>query len=315
MSIDKTDKAEAMTRRGALSALLGAGLALGCGSSGNASGTSSDGGPDGASNPDAGTVGDTGAGDAGVCEVTPEGEIGPYFADDSATGFNRSSIVSNLDGTSTQPGVPLTLSVTVVDAKNGCTPYVGAQIDIWHCNASGVYSDISSEETSSDQWLRGYQLTDANGQVTFKTIIPGWYSGRTTHIHLRVRSSYSEASSTSDGTNTTQCFFDQTFIDTLYTTVSPYSAEGKNPTTNASDRVYSQEEDGANLLTLTGDNTNGYAASVTIFLPITATYDAATPGGGGPGGGPDDGGFPGEGGPGGGGPPGQGGPEDSGEPG
>ena len=133
------------------------------------------------------------------------------------------------------------------------------------------------------------------------TIIPGWYSGRTTHIHLRIRSSYSEASSTSDGTNTTQCFFDQTFIDALYTTVAPYSAEGTNPTTNEGDRVYSQEEDGANVLVPTGDNTAGYTASVTIYLPITATYDASVsggaPGGGGPpeegpGGRPEDSGQP-----------------------
>ena len=161
--------------------------------------------------------------------------------------------------------------------------YLGAReaLTRWsHCNASGIYSDIAAESTSSDQWLRGYQLTDGSGQVTFKTVIPGWYSGRTTHIHLRVRSSYSEASSTIDETNTTQCFFDRTFIDTLYTTVAPYRARGKNTTTNASDRVYSQQEDGANLLVLHGDDTNGFTASVTVFLPITAAYDAATPGGG-----------------------------------
>jgi hypothetical protein len=139
-----------------------------------------------------------------------------------------------------------------------------------------VYSDITAEGTSSEQWLRGYQITDATGRVTFKTIIHGWYSGRTTQIHLRIRSSYSDASSTSDGTNTTQCFFQQAFVDTLDTTVAPYESEGKNPTTNAGDRVYSQEENGANLLALTGDNTNGYTAFVTIFLPITTTDDAST---------------------------------------
>lgn len=285
-------------RRDVLAALGVAGpwVLLGCSSSGPTSAVRSDSGstPEtGAGQGDsASTTSDTGSGaigEAGVCDVTPEGEIGPYFADDSASGFNRSNILSNLDGTSTQTGVPLTLNVTVVDTQKGCAPYAGAQVDIWHCNASGVYSDISSESTSSEQWLRGYQLTDASGRVTFKTIIPGWYSGRTTHIHLRVRSSYSEASSTTDETNTTQCFFDQAFIDTLDTTVAPYSTEGKNPTTNAGDRVYSQQEDGANQLALTGDDTNGYTASITIYLPITATYDASAPGGGGP---------PGEGGPG-----------------
>jgi hypothetical protein len=117
-------------------------------------------------------------------------------------------------------------------------------------------------------------------------VIPGWYPGRTTHIHVRVRSSYSEASSTSDGTNTTQIFFEQSFIDTIATSVAPYSAQGKNPTTNASDHVYSAETDGANLLTLSGDDASGYTASVTIHLPITSsgTTTSTGPGGGPPGG-------------------------------
>ncbi|HTQ42585.1 MAG TPA: hypothetical protein VMI75_07480 [Polyangiaceae bacterium] len=296
-----------LTRRRAIAGLVGAGgaLAFGCGTGKEISESSSDAGPDGHSSLDTGadeaaeTGTDATAGEAGACEVTPEGEVGPYFADDSAAGFDRSSILSNLDGTNTQPGVPLTLTITVVDVEKNCEPYVGAQVDIWHCNASGVYSDISSEGTATDQWLRGYQVTDASGRVTFKTIIPGWYAGRTTHIHLRVRSSYSEASATNDETNTTQCFFDQTFVDTLYTTVSPYTSKGKNPTTNAGDHVFAQEEDGANVLALTGDDTSGYSASLTIRLPITSMYDASGPGGGpgggGPGGGPppDDGGEPG----------------------
>jgi hypothetical protein len=81
----------------------------------------SDGGPDGTA-PD---VSEAGAGEAAACEVSPEGEIGPYFADDSNAAFNRSSILSNLDGTGTQTGIALTLTVTVIDTKNGCAPYVG----------------------------------------------------------------------------------------------------------------------------------------------------------------------------------------------
>jgi protocatechuate 3,4-dioxygenase beta subunit len=304
----KNEPDELLTRRDALTALLGAGgaaVAFGCSSSESGSQPSDSGAEAeaGTGSAEAGTGADDAsapdtappeAGEGGVCEVTPEGEIGPYFADDSAAGFDRSTILSNLDGSSPQAGVPLTLGVTVLDTQKGCAPYVGAQVDIWHCNAVGVYSDIASESTASEQWLRGYQLADASGRLTFKTIIPGWYAGRTTHIHLRVRSSYSDASSTTDETNTTQCFFDQSFIDTLYTSVAPYLSEGKNPTTNAGDRVYSQEEGGANVLSLTGDNTNGYTASITIFLPLTETYDASTIGAGG---------VPGDGGPGGGGPP------------
>ena len=201
-----------------------------------------------------------------ACSETLEGEEGPYFVDDSATGYNRSNLLSNLDGSNTQTGVPFTLTLYVYDAKNSCAAMPGVQVDIWHCNATGVYSAESSESTSSQTWLRGYQLTDSSGKVQFTTIIPGWYSGRTTHIHLRLRSTYN--SSSTDGTNTMQLFFDQTLVDTLDTSVSPYSSEGKNPTTNASDHVYTQQEDGTTLMTLSGSTSAGYAATAQAYLPI-----------------------------------------------
>jgi protocatechuate 3,4-dioxygenase beta subunit len=205
-----------------------------------------------------------------TCAVTPEGEIGPYFADDSAPAFNRSNILANIDGSSTQPGVPLMLSLTVRDAQKSCAPVAGAQVDIWHCNASGVYSDEGVENTSGLTWLRGFQLTDVNGLVMFTTIVPGWYAGRTTHIHLRVRSSYSQTSSASDGTNTTQLFFPQSVSDTLSASVAPYSSHGTNTTTNASDRVYTSETRGVMLLSPAGSVGSGYTASFTIDLPITS---------------------------------------------
>jgi protocatechuate 3,4-dioxygenase beta subunit len=200
------------------------------------------------------------------CSATLEGEEGPYFVDDSATGYMRSNILSNLDGSSTQTGVPLTLTIYVYDSKNSCAAMQNVQVDIWHCNAAGVYSAESVESTIGQSWLRGYQLTDSNGMVSFTTILPGWYSGRTTHIHLRLRSTYD--STETSGSNTMQVFFDQTLIDTLDTTVTPYKSEGKNPTTNASDRVYSQQEDGTTLLTMTGSASVGYTATAKAYLPI-----------------------------------------------
>jgi protocatechuate 3,4-dioxygenase beta subunit len=202
------------------------------------------------------------------CAVTPEGEIGPYFADDSAAGFNRTDIVANVDGTDVQQGVPLALSIYVRDSRNSCAAMAGVQVDIWHCNAYGVYSDESNQSTSGQTWLRGYQITDANGLVTFQTIVPGWYAGRTTHVHLRVRSSYDQASSQSDGSNTTQLFFPQSLVDTLDATVAPYSSRGVNSTRNANDQVYTPQTKGATLLTLSG-STGGYTAIFTVDLPIT----------------------------------------------
>jgi len=203
------------------------------------------------------------------CSETLEGEEGPYFVDDSATGYDRSNILSNLDGSDIQEGVPLTLTLYVFDSEKSCAAMQGVQVDIWHCNASGIYSAESVESTVGQTWLRGYQITDSNGKVQFTTIVPGWYQGRTTHIHLRLRSSYD--STDSGGTNTMQLFFDQTIIDTLASSVSPYSNEGTNPTTNASDHVYSGEENGTTLVTLTGNTSEGYAASFNIHLPITSS--------------------------------------------
>lgn len=266
---EKTD-ASALDRRTALrliGSLFGTALVAGCGGGGGSSASSLTGTGTTTTTGSTTTTGTT-TGTTGT--VTPEGEIGPYFADDSATGFNRRNILSNLDGTNTQTGIPLTLKLYVYDSENSFAAVAGAQVDIWHCNAQGVYSDESSEGTSGQTWLRGYQLTDAAGLVTFTTIMPGWYQGRATHIHLRVRSKYSEASSTSDGTNTTQLFFSQTVLDYIYTNIAPYNTKGKDTTTNTADRVYTQQTKGEMLLTLTGDYTNGYAATFAINLPITS---------------------------------------------
>jgi protocatechuate 3,4-dioxygenase beta subunit len=282
-------KQSMMDRRTALGAfgLLGGTLVLACK------------GDDGSSLVDAAsTDGSAASGDA-ACAETLEGEVGPYFADDSADGFNRSDVTANLDGTSVQTGIPLALTFYIYDSENGCNPYVGAQVDIWHCNASGIYSDISSENTSSEQWLRGYQITDSTGKIAFTTIFPGWYDGRTTHVHLRIRSSYDEDAGLSDGTNTTQVFFPQTLVDTISTTISPYDTEGTNPTTNATDRVYAQQTLGQNLLSLTGDTTSGFSASFSIYLPIDNGSGSGSGGGmgsGGPGSGGMGSGGPGSGG-------------------
>ncbi|HEY4356502.1 MAG TPA: Ig-like domain repeat protein [Acidobacteriaceae bacterium] len=207
------------------------------------------------------------AGSSSACSSTAEGEEGPYFVDDSASGYDRSNILSNLDGSSVQAGVPFVLTVYVFDSKNSCSPMQNVQVDIWHCNASGIYSAESVESTVGQSWLRGYQLSDSSGKVQFTTIIPGWYSGRTTHIHMRFRSSYDMTDNS--GSNTMQVFFDQTLIDTLSTSVAPYSSEGKNPTTNAGDRVYASQEQGTTLLSLAGSTAAGYAATFNAYMPIS----------------------------------------------
>src|SRR4030081_2975205 len=113
--------------------------------------------------------------------------------------------------------LPLVFFISLQNLSNnsGCSPLAGAYVDIWHCDVKGIYSDeptynpgggTGNVNTSGQKFLRGYQITDSNGQVQFTTIFPGWYSGRTIHIHVRVRT-YSGA--TILGNFVSQVFFDE----------------------------------------------------------------------------------------------------------
>jgi protocatechuate 3,4-dioxygenase beta subunit len=127
------------------------------------------------------------AGAVPACVVRPEQTEGPYFVDDK---LDRSDIRSDPTDGSMKEGIPLLLTFKVSQVSNsGCTPLGGATVDIWHCDALGVYSDVSDPgfNTVGQQWLRGYQTTEANGQANFTTIYPGWYQGRTVHIHFKIR--------------------------------------------------------------------------------------------------------------------------------
>jgi len=110
------------------------------------------------------------------CVLTPEQDEGPFYIDLAQV---RRDIVED------RPGVPLALALTVVDADT-CKPIRDAAVDIWHCDALGRYSGEPSEGSEGETYLRGIQLTDANGLAEFATIYPGQYPGRTTHIHVKV---------------------------------------------------------------------------------------------------------------------------------
>ena len=119
-------------------------------------------------------------------EGTPQQTEGPYFVDNMP---NRSDIRSDPSDGLVQEGIPLHLVIHVYGLDNNglCSPLKGAQVDIWHANSQGVYSDVSDQGTTGKKFLRGYQLTDNNGTVKFTTIYPGWYQGRAIHIHDKVR--------------------------------------------------------------------------------------------------------------------------------
>ncbi|HEX4110248.1 MAG TPA: intradiol ring-cleavage dioxygenase [Solirubrobacteraceae bacterium] len=204
---------------------------------------------------------------AGACMLTPEQEEGPFYVDLEQV---RQDIA---DG---QVGVPLLLEITVVNSQT-CKPLRSAAVDIWHCNASGVYSDISSEKTVGETYLRGVQITDRHGQVRFKTIFPGHYSGRTTHIHARIHvASQARAGKLTGGhvAHTGQMFPPEAVYAEVYK-LSPYSAETAAIVSHAADRVWGQQHGYEQQMTI---RTVGHRLQKGLIGSLTMAVDpAATP--------------------------------------
>ena len=197
-----------------------------------------------------------------ACIVTPAETEGPYFVDDR---LNRSDIRVDPSDGSLRPGVPLTLTLNVAGVGTSCMALQGAQVDVWHCDALGVYSDVSAESTVGKRFLRGYQVTDSNGAVTFATIYPGWYQGRAVHIHFKVRT-FTGSHKTFEFTS--QIFFDDAISDMVFKQ-SPYSSRGSRDTRNAADMVYtSNSNSGAMLLATLTPTASGYRATFGIGLRI-----------------------------------------------
>ncbi|HEY8761466.1 MAG TPA: intradiol ring-cleavage dioxygenase [Candidatus Dormibacteraeota bacterium] len=198
-----------------------------------------------------------------ACVVTPAETEGPYFVDER---LNRSDIVSDPSDGSRRPGIPLSLTFSVAQVgTGGCTALPNAQVDVWHCDALGVYSDVGAQGSVGKRYLRGYQVTDAVGAATFQTIYPGWYPGRAVHIHFKVRT-FSGTSKTFEFAS--QVFFDDTFTDEVYRQ-APYSSHPNRDTRNATDMVYSSNNNsGSMLLVAVAPRGAGYAASFAIGLKL-----------------------------------------------
>ena len=221
---------------------------------------------------------------SGTCTMTPAKTVGPYFVEEK---LNRSDVRTNTSDGAVQAGVPLTLRLQVFDADHDCAPVPGATVDIWHANATGLYSDVVGNNTVGQNWLRGFQATDADGLVEFTTIWPGWYTGRAVHIHFKVR--------IYDGSNTTleftsQLFFTDAMNTTVFNTHSPYKdrAQKTPDTTDSTDGIYGS--DGASLLLSPVASGGGFSADFSVGVSQTTSQignsSAGGPGGGGPGGPP-----------------------------
>jgi len=192
---------------------------------------------------------------AAMCVVRPALTEGPYFVDEK---LNRSDIRSDPSDGSVREGVPLVLTVNLSSISNNCTALSGATVDVWHCDAAGQYSDVSDQgfNTKGKKFLRGYQTSDAQGQVKFTTIYPGWYQGRAVHIHFKIRT-------TTGHEFTSQWFFDDSLSDTVFAQ-APYAARGTRGTRNSNDSIYSG---GGNQLVLAPTLAGGtYGAAFNIGL-------------------------------------------------
>jgi protocatechuate 3,4-dioxygenase beta subunit len=198
-----------------------------------------------------------------VCVVRPAQTEGPYYVDER---LNRSDIRSDPTNGQVKTGTPLALTILLSRMGAGdCQPLAGAQVDIWHCDALGIYSDVKdpSFNTIGQKFLRGYQITDARGEAGFLTIYPGWYQGRTVHIHIKVRTA-PQAKRAFEFTS--QMYFDDMLSDRIYTD-APYVTKGKRTARNQDDRIF--RRGGEQLMLAPTPTANGYAATFAIGLQFT----------------------------------------------
>lgn len=194
------------------------------------------------------------------CVVRPAMTEGPYFVESEP---RRSDIRRDTTTGKLSAGVPLTLNFEVSRvAVGGCTPRGQVLIDVWHCDAQGVYSDVQG---NTGDFLRGSQVTDAQGRAKFTTIYPGWYRGRAVHIHFKLRPL--NASGKATGEFTSQLFFPESVNSAVFAR-APYSAHGtKADTPNAQDGIY-RNGGSQLLLNVKGDPVKGYTATFDIGLNI-----------------------------------------------
>ncbi len=212
---------------------------------------------------------------ANLCVLTPELTEGPYFLDGD---------LIRQDITDGRPGAPLRLQILVNNATT-CQPLASAAVDIWHCDAHGYYSGVEGnnpgpdsdqaviEEAADLRFLRGIQLTDATGVAEFQTIYPGWYMGRTIHIHMKV-SEDGEAGKTYEGgttSHTGQLFFDDAISEQVFL-LEPYAGRpDEQRTTNDEDNILGDHEDEPgfmlDIVPVSDDwLTDGFIGTITISV-------------------------------------------------
>jgi protocatechuate 3,4-dioxygenase beta subunit len=204
----------------------------------------------------------------------PQETAGPYPGDGSngpnvlaASGVVRQDITSSFGtGSAKAEGVPLTFTLTLLDNANGCVPLAGAAVYAWHCDRDGKYSMYDSG-LANENYLRGVQEADANGQVTFTSIFPGAYSGRWPHIHFEVFESMSNATAAGQVLAVSQIALTKAACDDVYATPG-YEASVRNMarTTLQSDNVFGDDGGIYQLAAMTGSASAGYTAGLNVTI-------------------------------------------------
>ncbi len=191
-----------------------------------------------------------------ACILTPQSESGPYYLDPKLV---RAEIAED------RPGVPLRLRLRVIEAGS-CAPIPGARVDVWHCDARGIYSGYPGQsdnhklDQSGKTFLRGTQMADAAGWAGFRTIYPGWYAGRATHIHFRV---FVDEATVLTG----QTFFPEALNEFIYTNVPDYTGRPKQRLViNANDRVATEADPDHRAHCAVKEERDHYLATLTLAV-------------------------------------------------
>ena len=209
-----------------------------------------------------------------ACVAKPEQTEGPFFVD---AGLERSDIRSDPSTGVVSEGISLTLRINLSQISQGnCSALPGALVDVWQCDADGVYSGVDDDgappSAKARQFLRGYQHTDDNGVARFTTIYPGWYRARAVHVHFKVRTEVAGQ----PYEFTSQLYFDEALTDKVHAQ-APYAARGQRTRMNADDRIF--RDGGESLMAQVSEADDGYAATFELGLDLSDA-DTGRPDGG-----------------------------------
>ncbi|MBS3180534.1 MULTISPECIES: intradiol ring-cleavage dioxygenase [unclassified Pseudoclavibacter] len=231
----------------------------------------------------------------------PDETAGPYPGDGSngadvleQSGVVRSDIRTSIGSTMAAAGVPMTLTLTVLDMANGDRPFEDVAVYVWHCDATGGYS-MYSEGIENETFLRGVQVADGSGSVTFTSIFPACYTGRWPHIHFEVYPTIDDITESTNAISTSQVALPEYASSAVYA-LAGYEGSASNlaQVSLDSDNVFGDDGGALQLATVTGDATSGYNVALTVRVDTaTAPTAGAAPSGGGGAGGPGGSGGPG----------------------